>query len=191
MDITTFCVVELCPLICEQSQVLFNKVLLRQTFYLDWLNNDFNHNTHVRMLLLFLLWFPELCPLTDQCQILFPFSLPHVLKFLHNFVLSQYTGGVQIWLIFLYWSLFILTGRGGTFFNHILAHLAKDHVSFCHHLASVVHLSKPIFLCSFCLFNSFWNPFWKVFQRLFFCSFDGFRHRRTNKTYYNDPMWNV
>ena len=90
MDITTFCVVELCPLICKQSQVLFNKVLLRQTFYLDLLNNDFNHNTHVRMLLLlnndfnhnthvrmlllFLLWFPELCPLTDQCQILFPFT---------------------------------------------------------------------------------------------------------------------
>jgi hypothetical protein len=74
VDITTFCVVELCPLICKQSQVLFNKVLLRQTFYLDLLNNDFNHNTHVRMLLLFLLWFPELCPLTDQCQILFPFT---------------------------------------------------------------------------------------------------------------------
>ena len=45
------------------------------------------------------------------------------------------------------WSLFILTGRGGTFFNHILAHLTKDHVSFCHHLASDVHLSKPV-LCA-------------------------------------------
>jgi hypothetical protein len=35
------------------------------------------------------------------------------------------------------------------------------------------------------------KSFLEGFPTTFFCSFDGFRHGRTNKSYYNDPMWNV